>query len=54
MSIEVKDVMGRVADIRALLPEPGPFTVEIDAGVVDVVCELVAEDDDVIVVPPLT
>ncbi|AQZ70491.1 CBS domain protein [[Actinomadura] parvosata subsp. kistnae] len=67
------------ADIRALLPQPGPFTVEIDAGmvklggqvrrrsqaialveavrnvegVVDVVGELAAEDDDLIVVPPL-
>ncbi|MBB6553484.1 CBS domain-containing protein [Nonomuraea rubra] len=67
------------ADIRALLPEPGPFTVEIDAGmvkiggqvrwrsqaialveavrnvegVVDVVGDLAAEDDDLIVVPPL-
>ncbi|GAA2216194.1 CBS domain-containing protein [Nonomuraea monospora] len=67
------------ADIRALLPEPGPFTVEINAGmvkiggrvqwrsqaialveavrnvegVVDVVGELAAEDDDLIVVPPL-
>ncbi|MCP2356557.1 CBS domain-containing protein [Nonomuraea thailandensis] len=67
------------ADIRALLPQPGPFTVEIDAGmvriggqvrwrsqaialveavrnvegVVDVVGELTAEDDDLIVVPPL-
>ncbi|MGR6919329.1 CBS domain-containing protein [[Actinomadura] parvosata] len=67
------------ADIRALLSEPGPFTVEIDAGmvklggqvrrrsqaialveavrnvegVVDVVGELAAEDDDLIVVPPL-
>ncbi|MEV4471872.1 CBS domain-containing protein [Nonomuraea sp. NPDC049504] len=67
------------ADIRALLPDPGPFTVEIDAGmvriggqvrwrsqaialveavrnvegVVDVVGDLAAEDDDLVVVPPL-
>ncbi|MFB4263199.1 CBS domain-containing protein [Nonomuraea sp. GTA35] len=67
------------ADIRAVLPEGGPFTVEIDAGVVtiggqvrwrsqvisvteparavegvmDVVCEVVFDNDDLIVAPPL-
>ncbi|MGW3352394.1 CBS domain-containing protein [Nonomuraea rubra] len=67
------------ADVRAVLPEPGPFTVEIEAGVVkvggrvrwrsqaialteavravegvvDVVCEVACDSDDLIVVPPL-
>ncbi|QFY09886.1 CBS domain-containing protein [Nonomuraea phyllanthi] len=67
------------ADIRAELPEPGPFTIEIDAGVVricgrvrrrsqalalteavrnvegvvDVVCDVAADVDDLITVPPL-
>ncbi|UBU08767.1 CBS domain-containing protein [Nonomuraea gerenzanensis] len=67
------------AEVRAVLPEPGPFTVQVEAGVVriggrvrwrsqaialaeavrrvegvvDVVSEVTAEDDDLIVVPPL-
>ncbi|SEH02679.1 CBS domain-containing protein [Nonomuraea solani] len=67
------------ADIRAVLPESGRFSLEIDAGVVrisgrarwrsqaialteavrnvegvvDVVCEVVTDNDDLIVVPPL-
>ncbi|MEO3867635.1 CBS domain-containing protein [Nonomuraea sp. B12E4] len=67
------------ADIRAALSDPGPFSIEIDAGVVtiggrvqrrsqaialteavravegvvDVVCEVVSGNDDLIVVPPL-
>ncbi|MEO3799795.1 CBS domain-containing protein [Nonomuraea sp. B1E8] len=67
------------ADIRAALPAGGPFTIEIDAGVVkvggrvrsrsqaialteavrnvegvvDVLCEVTPDDDDLIVVPPL-
>lgn len=67
------------ADIRAELPEPGPFTIEVDAGVVriggrvrrrsqaialteavrdvegvvDVVCDVAADVDDLITVPPL-
>ncbi|MEV0830451.1 BON domain-containing protein [Nonomuraea rubra] len=67
------------ADVRAVPPEPGPFTVEVEAGVVkvggrvqwrsqaialteavravegvvDVVCEVACDSDDLIVVPPL-
>ncbi|NJP88713.1 CBS domain-containing protein [Nonomuraea sp. FMUSA5-5] len=67
------------ADIRAALPDTGPFAVEVEAGVVkisgrvrwrsqvialteavrdvegvvDVVCEVVADKDDLVVVPPL-